>query len=240
MRASYPLTLALLCLLSSPALGDTVLTAGVIDGDTVWSGRVLLAGMTVVKKGAVLTIEPDALTQIVAILLPTLLIARRAKINFGRTFPLRLPRPTAIPAIAVAAFTGLIVVTSLYGWLAPPREAQGFACLLDHAVGCLQDFLCLLNVKPGLPRFDLDGQARVLLLEVELVEARLVLGHAAADGAAFPEGPCCPHPASPALENLVAVAGEPVVQDLVPGKRLESGRASAGRGPQVLVHRLML
>jgi sodium transport system permease protein len=91
------------------------------------------------------------LTQFVAILLPTLLFARRAKVNFRRTFPLSAPSAAAVPAIAVAAFTGLIVVTSLYGWVAPAREAQGFEQMIHmllSEVPAWLFFACLAILPP--------------------------------------------------------------------------------------------
>lgn len=91
------------------------------------------------------------LTQIVAILLPTLLLARRAKVSFRRTFPFTLPRPAAIPAIVVASFTGLIVVTSVYGWLAPAREAQGFEQMIQMLLSEVPSWLffaCLALLPP--------------------------------------------------------------------------------------------
>jgi len=55
-----PALLLVCCLVPVPSAadGETVLTDGVVEEDTLWSGRVLLTGRTTVKKGAVLTIAP--------------------------------------------------------------------------------------------------------------------------------------------------------------------------------------
>jgi len=88
--------------------------------------------------------------QLLAVLLPTLLIAWRARVNVRETFSLRAPRPLDLPVVACAAGATLVIVLYLQAHLMPVRDGQGFEKVVDlvQALPWWQLFLLLAVLPP--------------------------------------------------------------------------------------------
>ncbi|MHC4222609.1 MAG: ABC transporter permease subunit/CPBP intramembrane protease [Planctomycetota bacterium] len=61
-----------------------------------------------------------------AVLVPTIVIARRDKVNLKETFSLRPFPALLVPVLVAAAFFTLVLVLGAYSHLMPEREPQGF------------------------------------------------------------------------------------------------------------------
>ena len=89
------------------------------------------------------------LTQGVAVLMPTLLLARLKKLNFKETFALRPIKPLLFPVLVCAALCTLILVLGLQTRFLKPPEAKGFMRVVELiAGGPLLLTLVLLAVLP--------------------------------------------------------------------------------------------
>jgi sodium transport system permease protein len=69
-----------------------------------------------------------------AVLVPTLLLARRLKVDAKATFRLQGFAPMLLPAVVGAAGCGLVLVMGLYAPFMPVREAQGFERVIARLV----------------------------------------------------------------------------------------------------------
>ncbi|MDH3591121.1 MAG: ABC transporter permease subunit, partial [Planctomycetota bacterium] len=89
------------------------------------------------------------MTQFIAILLPALLLANRARLNMRATFRAYWPKPADALMAFVAGAAGVFLVIWLYTFM-PAREASGFEevikLLLDEIPVWM--FLCMLAVVP--------------------------------------------------------------------------------------------
>ena len=84
-----------------------------------------------------------------AVLLPTLIVARRTRVNREATFSLRPFAPVLAPVVMLMAVSGLVLVMGVYGMLVPEREAQGFEHIIEElAKGSPWVFFALLAVLP--------------------------------------------------------------------------------------------
>jgi sodium transport system permease protein len=64
--------------------------------------------------------------QLLAVLLPTYVLARALKLDLRATFALRLPRPAAVPATLVAAAATLLLVAAFQTYVMPHEQPRGF------------------------------------------------------------------------------------------------------------------
>jgi len=70
----------------------------------------------------------------VAVMLGTVLLARRYRVNVRETFSLRPFKPILVPAIMLAGACGVVVIMGLYAHVMPERQAQGLEKIIENLV----------------------------------------------------------------------------------------------------------